>query len=338
MASKHGIHFVGSLGMADAETAFRTLADTVGDGARRYPDGEAGARANWIRYQIGMLEKHPDMELVRQVDVQAGGERFNRPYYKSVEGMDAADLDFGALGYADEAAASYAIFRRLKSDGVVPALTRFQVCLPAPAAVVSEQQRALEPSYERAMAAEVAKITSTVAGNELSIQWDIASEIIAADGGRSWYYDDILAGTAERVCRLADLVPEPAELGIHLCYGDPGHKHIIEPADLGTCVAFANAFSEGTQRSIQWVHMPVPRDRDDDAYFAPLGALKMAPETELILGLVHHTGGIDGTRRRLQTARRHAVDFGIATECGFGRRNPGTIPELLGIHVAAANS
>jgi hypothetical protein len=64
----------------------------------------------------------------------------------------------------------------------------------------------------------------------------------------------------------------------------------------------------------------------------------MAPETELILGLVHHTGGIDGTRRRLQTARRHAVDFGIATECGFGRRNPGTIPELLGIHVAAANS
>ncbi len=79
MASKHGIHFVGSLGMADAETAFRTLADTVDAGARRYPDGEAGARANWIRYQIGMLEKHPDMELVRtRKDRFAGNQWFLR--------------------------------------------------------------------------------------------------------------------------------------------------------------------------------------------------------------------------------------------------------------------
>ena len=82
--------------------------------------------------------------------------------------------------------------------------------------------------------------------------------------------------------------------------------------------------------------MPVPRDRADDAYFAPLAGLRLRPETELCLGLVHHTDGVEGTRRRLATARKHARAFSIATECGFGRRKPETIPELLRIHAAAA--
>ncbi len=339
----HPIHFVGSLGMPDAETAFRTLAEKVGDLAKRYPDGEPGARSIWIRYQIDMLEAHPRIELVKRVEMQAGGEMFNRPYYRPVEGEDLPGFDFGALGYAAEAEDSYAIFEKLRSDGVIPAGTRFQVCLPTPAAVVQgfidpEVQAAVEPAYDKAMRAELANIVSAIPNDDLSIQWDIASEVIAVEGGRDLYYDDFFDGTVKRVCKLSDLVPEPAELGIHLCYGDPGHKHVIEPPDLSVCVRFANALTAGISRSVQWMHMPVPRDRDDDAYFAPLANLDMTPGTELILGLVHHTGGIDATLSRLATARRHAVEFGIATECGFGRRKPETLPELFDIHVAAAGS
>jgi len=83
--------------------------------------------------------------------------------------------------------------------------------------------------------------------------------------------------------------------------------------------------------------MPVPRNRDDDAYFAPLQQLRLRPETVLCLGLVHHTDGVEGTTRRLATARRHVTDFSIATECGFGRRDPRTIPELLRIHAEVAD-
>jgi hypothetical protein len=83
--------------------------------------------------------------------------------------------------------------------------------------------------------------------------------------------------------------------------------------------------------------MPVPRNRDDAAYFAPLKQLQLRPETELCLGLVHYTDGIEGTKRRLATARRYITDFSIATECGFGRRDPGTIPELLRIHAEVAD-
>jgi len=73
------------------------------------------------------------------------------------------------------------------------------------------------------------------------------------------------------------------------------------------------------------------------AYFLPLRALRLQPQTELCLGLVHHTDGVEGTRRRLATASRHAARFSIATECGFGRRDPATIPELLRIHAAVAD-
>lgn len=339
----HDILFVGSLGMSDAETAFRTIAEKVGNLAKRYPDGEPGARAVWIRYQIEMLEAHPKIELVRRVEMQAGGERFNRPYYRPIAGEDTAGFDFGALGYAAEAENSYTIFRNLKSEGVIPAGTRFQVCLPTPVAVVMgfidpEVQAALEPAYDRAMRADLAKIVSVIPNDDLSIQWDIASEVIAVEGGGDLLYEDGFDGTVERVAKLSELVPEPAELGIHLCYGDPGHKHLIEPPDLSLSVKFANALSEEITRTLQWMHMPVPRDRDDDEYFAPLSDLKLALETELILGLVHHTGGLDTTLNRLATARRHATDFGIATECGFGRRSPETLSELLDIHAAVAKS
>jgi hypothetical protein len=86
--------------------------------------------------------------------------------------------------------------------------------------------------------------------------------------------------------------------------------------------------------------MPVPRNRDDVAYFAPLHNLHLHPETELYLGLVHYTDGVEGTQRRIAAAQKVIVDFGVATECGLGRRRSETIPELLRIHseVAAPQS
>ena len=93
----------------------------------------------------------------------------------------------------------------------------------------------------------------------------------------------------------------------------------------------------GVSRPVNFLHMPVPRNRSDDAYFEPLRRLKLRPETELCLGLVHYTDGVEGTKQRLATATKYADNFAIATECGFGRRDPSTIPELLRIHAAVAD-
>jgi len=45
---------------------------------------------------------------------------------------------------------------------------------------------------------------------------------------------------------------------------------------------------------------------------------------------------VPGTRTRLATAKRFASNFSIATECGFGRRDPATLNELLRIHAEMA--
>jgi hypothetical protein len=101
-------------------------------------------------------------------------------------------------------------------------------------------------------------------------------------------------------------------------------------------VAFTHALLARMQRRVDLVHMPVPRNRADDDYFAPLGTLRLPAETRLALGLVHYTDGVEGTRRRMAAADRYRSDYLLATECGLGRRPPETIRPLLDIHVEAA--
>lgn len=334
------IHLVGSVGLKDAETVFRTLARTVGPAAARYPDGETGVRSIWIRWQADVFASHPDMVRVEQKDMY--GDKVERPYFGARDGVDPASLTFDNIGYADAAIASFAIFKRLKNDGEIPKPTRFQVSLPTAVAVTwgfieLSQCAAIEPAYERAMLSEVGKIRDAIPADELAIQWDVCHEILAHDGALELFFDDVMAQTMPRLTRLSAAVPEPAQLGFHLCYGDPGHKHIQEPADLATCVEFANGICANVARPVDWIHMPVPSGRDDEAYVAPLSGLSLTDGTELILGLIHHSDGMDGNRRRVATAERAVSDFGIATECGFGRRPAETISELLEFHTEIAD-
>ncbi len=338
------VHLVGSVGLTDAEAVFTTLAETVGDTAKRYPDGETGARGYWIRWQEQFLDGHPQFEVV-EAHVQLPGfkDKVKRAFFKVRDGVSADGLAFGTIGYADHGIASYGIFKALKEAGTVPAGTRFQVSLPTPVAflsgfIIAPDRDKVEGAYERVMTREIERLVAAIPADELSIQWDVCYEVVGHDGGYTLHYDNDLEASLERLVRLGGLVPEPVELGYHLCYGDPGHKHIIEPKSLATCVAFANGISNGATRDVQWIHMPVPRDRDDDGYFAPLDDLRLRPETELYLGLVHFTDAVDGTLRRLGAASHHVPAFGIATECGFGRRDPETIPDLLRVHRSVAEA
>jgi len=333
---------VGSLGLPDAETAFRLLGERIGDRATRYPDGEPGERSYWIRWQNAVFAGHPDLELIEARKIEGYKDTKTRPLYRLRDGVDANTFTIDRLGYADAALASWEVFARLRAEGAVPAGTRFQVCLPSCAALLTsffpaDQAALIEPALEDAMKREVDTMAAAIPAGDLAIQWDVAYEIVAHDGAQPpLHYADALGGSVERLVRQIGWVPAGAEAGVHLCYGDPGHKHIVEPADLGTCVAFANGIAKQATRNVDWIHMPVPRDRSDDAYFVPLDGLTLRPETELYIGCIHHTDGVEGSHARLATAKHHAEGFGIATECGFGRREPDTIPALLDIHAQVA--
>jgi hypothetical protein len=330
------ILLVGSFAAPNAEVVFRTVAKVLGERIHRIPDGETGDRSQWIRWQVFAFSDNPSFML----DPELKGTDYKTDFYRLKPGVRAQDVRFGSLGYAENAIASYAVFSRLQREGVIAPHCRLQVSIPPPYNVLDrhvlpKDRLAAELSYEAKMLAELDKIAAAIPSRSLSVQWDAAHEVQNLEGAREGWFDNLEREEAEiidRLARLGDHIPEGIELGYHLCYGDFGHRHVIEPKDTGLMVRLANKLSQRVRRSIQWIHMPVPRSRTDDAYYAPLKELRLRPETELYLGLVHYSDGVAGTRQRIAAAAKVRPNFGIATECGMGRRDPQTMEELLRIH------
>jgi hypothetical protein len=325
----------GSVNLQDAETVFLELSK-VGETLHRIPDGETGPRQQWIMAQMSRFAANPDF-----VQTQESGFAYaSRPSFRLRDGLAPEDASFD-LGYAAGATESYPLFKRLRDEGKFAPDARFQVSLPTQVAIVGvyidpEQQAAIAPVFERTLANEITEILKGVPAEDLALQWDVAVEFSRLERPSDLRrgptdYEEIVA----QLVRLGDLVPEPVELGYHLCYGDApdepggvGH-HFMQPKDTSLLVRVANDIVSGVRRPVNWIHMPVPIERDDDAYFAPLDDLQLPAETRLFLGLVHWQDGVAGTQRRIDAAARHVHGFGVATECGMGRRPPEVVPTLL---------
>jgi hypothetical protein len=327
------VHLVGSVPLGSAEAVFEACAAALGARVRRLPDGETGHRTNWIAYQRTLLAETPGLK-----QLPAAGPL---PVFV-LDPAHQGPIVFGKLGYDRAATESYAVFKRLAAAGRLGQGRKFQVSLPSPLAVVAQYieasaQPAAEAPYRDRLMGEVRAILAAIPHADLALQWDVAVEFAVLEGLRRVAFAPVFEGVIARLVDAVDAIPPAVELGLHLCYGDAGHKHFKEPADTTWLVRVANAVAAEARRPIQWVHMPVPRNRDDSAYFAPLRGLRLKPETKLYLGLVHDTDGFAGTRRRMAMADRFVKGYGIATECGFGRRPPETIPALLKLHADAAD-
>lgn len=327
-----GVVLVGSIPLADADSVFRMAARHLGRHVKRLPDGETGSRTNWIAWQLDVFKRTSG--LLAET-VEAG--YVKRERFRVKAGVDPASIRFPALGYADAAIDSWRAFDALQAGGGIDRAVKFQVCLPTPLAPIQsylfpESQAVLEPAYEAVMLAELDRILAAIPHDRLAIQWDTAIEFAVLEGVMPSFLADPESGIFERLTRLGNHVPANVQLGFHLCYGDAGHRHFKEPEDAGKLVRVANHLARSLVRSLDWLHLPVPRNRDDDAYFRPLADLRLSEATELYLGLVHLTDGVEGTLRRIAAARTYAPRFGVGTECGMGRRPPDTIAALMALH------
>lgn len=339
------VHLVGSVPLRSAREVFTMVSNMIGPHLRRIPDGETGERSDWITWLEPAFSKNPALEKSDELfRVHATGTA--RIRYRLRPGKNVGDVRFDNLFYADIARSSYSDFSDLKQKGIVPKDCRFQIDLVPAHSVIwlflqDDLHRPLDPVYNEALKREIDKIAAALPHDQIAIQFDVASAVFARlQRGEPNAYGktrgEMLKSFSAILADLADRVPPDIELLFHFCYGDSNHRHVVEPIDMKDMVELANRLCLDIKRSIQLIHMPVPRDRSDDAYFDPLAGLKLKPETELSLGLVHFTDGVAGTRKRLATAGRHAKAFSIGTECGFGRRDPKTIPELLRIHAEIA--
>lgn len=337
------VHLVGAIALDTVAETFKTVGRLVGDRLARVPDGEPGGRRMWIAWQFPLLRANPYLQAVVP---RQGASAINFPFMRLADGVDPADLRFCELGYAREARASYADFLSAKSAGAFPAHSRFQVSLPTPYAVVSAfcvadaNQAQIERAYEGAMAREIDMLCESIPHESLAIQWDVCPEMILWDGRMKraqGVFDDPHEAILSRLERISQNIPSDVQLGFHLCYGDVDGRHFIEPEDCGKLVEFANALGKRIPHDIAYIHMPVPISRTDSDYFRPLGKLSVSRSTELYLGCVHVSDGVEGTRKRIAAAGQFVSDFGIATECGMGRcKTPEVVKNLLEIHAAAA--
>ena len=334
------VHLVGSVPLTDSEAVFRTVSAAVGPYLRRLPDGETGARRRWVGMISEILDAHPAFEVDPDeppfvMRLASGKVHRELKRLRIRPGIDPHAIAF-ETGYAAMATDSFATFDRLQREGVIPAGVRFQVAIPSPLAptynyIAAQSRPAFLETFCTHLIAEVARIAEALPADRLALQWDVLQEILLWEG----YFPDRPADHQEQIItvlgRIGDVVPEPAELGYHLCYGSPKDEHLVQPRDAAIMTTIMNATLERLRRTVNFFHIPVPRDRTDAAFYEPLRALRLPVGTELYLGLVHMNDD-EGNRRRLEMARRVVHVGGVASECGWGRGDPARVGALLETH------
>lgn len=349
MVTITGAHFVGSLNTESAEESFELASTLTGANIARVPDGEFGERFHWILFQADRLAATPGLSRIP-----------GEPYL--LAGFDVRPIIFDGtipveeivipnLGYADAALDSYEIFESYKEVGKFTDRTRFQVSLPSVLAIVSnffagdkEERLVFEKIYAAALQREIATILEEIPHSELAIQFDCAVEFVYIEQAdfpgydvKNPWFGDLFEDAAARVAALVDGIPEDVEVGVHLCYGDVAEAHFVQPKDAENLTKFANLVNAKITRKLTWLHLPVPIERDDSAYFAPLANLQLDEGTELYLGLVHREDGHEGIERRVTSASEYVKKFGLSTECGFGRSPLDDRKKLFRLHKVVSN-
>jgi hypothetical protein len=347
-----GVHLVGSVCLPSAEEVFRKTTSLLPGRLRRIPDGETQHRQQFFNFQRHVFAKAGASEALVKYDAQFNPLPSGPVPQERVERLVQLLRENLHTEYDVYAIESYGLFTRLRDEGVIPPGVRFQVSLPTPVNVMTmvspPYQAALEPVYEAALLRDLRRIEAVVPSGDLAVQWDCAIEFAILEeieyppGFQPWFAHGGKDATASRahidaaLVRLGRAVGADTELGYHLCYGDRGHRHFCEPRDTGLLVDVALAVLRGVGRRVAWLHLPVPKRRDDDTYFAPLKELAPVLEggpTELYLGLVH-ADDEEGTRSRIEAASRVLGIFGVGTECGMGRTPPEHFASILAISSA----
>jgi hypothetical protein len=312
------VFLVGSVPFADTEEVFRRCADILGPVIKRLPDGERGG---WLPGE--------DFRKTRGLSRGRGTSLLNPPISQTVriaENVTVEHIAFEALHYYPNAIASYDVFCRLREAGTLPH-DRYQVSIPTAFTgsiyFDHDEVRVLWPKYEQALFRDVRRIIDSIPHQDLAISWDVVEfgiSLANPDPLLEFTFEEL----AQAVARAVNLVPADVECGLHFCYGGHNSNGMLREGlnrrdlpDTALMVRFFNAIHGLTARPINWLHVPVPRPRQNENYFAPLVDLPGDKQTELYLGLLYPDDGVKKTLARIETAERIVNSFGIAAACGL---------------------
>lgn len=328
-----GVLMVGSVRLPDAKTVFTKLTTSLPSRLRSIPDGETGERHYFVHWQAQCFPPETTLEHWNPGNTDPLKDKY------TVESLKPTRFD-------DFAIASYAEFVKLREQGIIPPGVRFQVCIAPPldTLVIIVKTKLIpqfEPLYEERLQQTIKRIVDNIPHDDLLIQWDLPVDVLALEYERGaltnpvfkMWFEPVLEGILERITRMNSLIPSSVHIAFHLCYGDYDHRHFHEPHDTGVMVEFTHNLVKalGDTHHVDYVHMPVPKDRTDVEYMKPLENLRLPVHTRLCLGLVHAHDEA-GTRKRIANAKSvYPLPFAVATECGLGRTPPEDLDNILEI-------
>ena len=321
MPQPSSVYLVGSVPFESAEEVFTKSLQALPGRLYTIPDGETGPRHDFVMWQ----------SFVFPPQVHGAVHRKGQPLESS--NFECTLDHIKSTRYDEVAIESYSTFCKLREQGIIPHDVRFQVSVPTPlntvfAHVDMVYRDRVEPLYMKRLKDDLRHLQDVIPAHDLAIQIDAAIEFAyleyehgrIQDASFKPYFSPVKEGILTRIAELSSAVDPNVQLGYHLCYGDRAHQHFVQPEDASRLVEIAMAIAQRVTplHPISWIHLPVPKDRLDAAYFEPLKGLKIAG-AKLVLGLVH-AHDQEGTDERVKAAQAvYPYEFGVATECGMGR-------------------
>jgi hypothetical protein len=341
------VMLVGSIPHNSTPEAMSMFGGPLGPHLKTIPDGEVGMRRFWIsRVHFQVLALHPDLEVIQRPRRDDGIERIyphdssDNWNFRVRDGVERVIFGHAGwrLGYYQDALNSYHFFKFLQEKGQIPRHVRFQVSMPSAVSALPPRVfptpgdlAKVRPGYIDAARAEVEAIIKHIPANELAIQWDCSTELQDAYGSIAGLDPaTILERNIPQLREVSRDIPKEVELGFHLCFGTLGGWPRFAPDSTDKAAEMAQAIIGNMGRRVDWVHIPV-LDRTDQAYYEPLSALRDS-ETRIYLGMIH---SMESFADRYKAAKAVLPKVGVAAYCGFGRRNPDELKQILADHVTA---
>jgi hypothetical protein len=318
------VHLVGTIPARSTSDAYRFVTDILGHTIGPcMPDGETGARADWVNRLVERLREHPDLELVREGSWS--GYR-DTPAFRVKRGRNLRWID---LDYFAEFQRSWKDYENMVSGSG----RRFQVGIPGHFDVAAitfgfNPARALRnlAPFRDATIREMALIWGRGRQTVL-FQLEIPIELILLTRMPAAGREAAARRLAREVLRLVEAAPRSTMFGIHLCLGDLNNEALGNPTDAQPLVTMANAIMAEwpAGRTLDYVHAPFahgerPPTMDAD-YYEPLTRLWIPDKVRFIAGIIHEATTIKKlvlVRDQIEHNLGRRVD--VAASCGLGRR------------------
>lgn len=340
------VHVNGAVNLPSTEAVMRELAARIPN-LMQVPDGETepAERKGFMNF---ILDKFKATEGLQMVAPEAGKPiEIDTEQVELAPGNSVSKLRFPEIGYAAYYRQSWSVFQRLQHEGVINPKARFQIQYPTPQACVTafvnrKDALAVLPAFEAALFRDLDLILAHVPHDKIAVQWDLPIEIGALEMPEFFAVSDSqnLDTIADVLAHCIDHVPRNVPVGMHLCYGDAGHRHWKEPTSLKTQVDLINALAVRVTREISWAAFTVPQYVKNADYFSPLAEL--APcLIEPYLALVPYHPEMQEpstTEEQIRLVQKHMKGrrWGVCTECGLSGVTPEEMPAILDLHTAIA--